>query len=891
MLFTTKGGFPQRLISITFAPPTFHMKQFFFVLSVAACVFQLSCDTSKKTITQYKTMDSIVVSATNNPMDIYRASRPLYWDITHTRVALTFNLPARTAMGKEWLRLRPYFYATDSVVLDARSMQIDSVMMVQGVTLVPLRFTYQNDELKIKLDKVYTRDESVTLYIKYKAMPYAAPTGGSAAITDDRGLYFINTNHEVPGKPVQIWTQGETESNSHWMPTIDQPNQRTAVQLELTVPDTFKTLANGELLRREFEGNHLRTDVWAMQQQIQVYAIMFAIGNFSIVEDKPANGIPVNYYVEPAFAPYAKQMFQHTPEMIGYFSDITGVPYPWNKYSQIVARDYVSGAMENTTASLFGEFMNQNAREIADKNYEDIVSHELFHQWFGDYVTAESWSNITVNESFANYSEQLWRGYKYGKASRDELAYNDLSKYLNQTQYNDEQLVRFHYGDKEEVFDRISYEKGGAILNYLNGLTGDEAFHKAMNIYLTKNALQPAEAHNWRMAIEEATGLDWNWFFNQWYYRGGHPVLDIQYNYDDDKNQLTVNVRQTASDSGKAYKLPMKAALIYGSDKEIIDWTVDGKKQSFTFPYHNGVKPVFVPDQEHWLPGDIHDHKKPWQWLTQLQQSGDYINKRKAIAGAYNSLSDSLTQKTFHAALSDSLYQVRSYALTWLQKTPDKYGWHKNFKNEVVFLALNDGSNEVRARAFDVLGIWKAEGSKQEMIEALTDSSYMVAGAALGALQKISKDAAYVLAKAILKTDPKANLESTVWNIIALKGDSSDIALFEAAAPYVYGTRKISFAADIYLYNINTQSIAAFENGLQILTRLAAQESIKTYRYAIGSMVFGTVSYNKEQAKATNSAEKAALLNRKLQLAEQYRDQILKAEQDPDNLKKYRQLL
>lgn len=891
MLFTTKGGFPQRVISITFAPLIFYMKHFFFSLCVAACVFQLSCGTTKKTVTEYKTMDSIVVSATNNPLDIYRASRPLYWDITHTRVALTFNLPARTAMGREWLRLRPYFYSTDSMVLDAKSMQIDSVMMVHGGALSPLSFTYQNDELKIKLDRTYTRDESVELYIKYKAMPYAAPTGGSAAITEDRGLYFINTNHEVPGKPVQIWTQGETESNSHWLPTIDQPNQRTAVQLELTVPDTFKTLANGELLRTEFEGNHLRTDVWAMPQQIQVYAIMFAIGNFSIVEDKAANGIPVNYYVEPAFAPYAKLMFQHTPEMITYFSDITGVPYPWNKYSQIVARDYVSGAMENTTASLFGEFMNQNAREIADKNYEDIVSHELFHQWFGDYVTAESWSNITVNESFANYSEQLWRGYKYGKASRDELAYADLSKYLNQTQYNDEQLVRFHYGDKEEVFDRISYEKGGAILNYLNGLTGDEAFHKAMNIYLTKNALQPAEAHNWRMAVEEATGVDWNWFFNEWYYRAGHPSLDIQYNYDDDRQQLTVDVRQTASDSGKAYKLPMKAAVIYGNDKEIIDWTIDSKKQSFTYPYHNGVKPLFIPDQEHWLPGDIHDHKKPWQWLAQMQESSDYINKRKAIAGAYNSLSDSLAQRVFHIALKDSLYQIRSYALTLLQRVPDKYGWHKNFTNEVAFLSLNDGSNRVRANAFDVLGVWKVESSRPDMMDALTDSSYMVAGAALGALHLINKDTAYALAKAVLKTDPKADLENSAWNIVALKGDSNDVKLFEEAAPYVYGSKKISFASDVYLYNINTQSIASFENGLQMLTHLAKTESIKTYRYAIGSMIFGSVRYYKEQAKATNSAEKAALINRKLQLSEQYRDQILKSEQDPDNLKKYRQLL
>src|SRR5690606_27924383 len=139
------------------------------------------------------------------------------------------------------------------------------------------------------------------------------------------------------------------------------------------------------------------------------------------------------------------------------------------------------------------------------------------------------WSNLTLNESFANYGEQLWRRYKYGKASNDELAFEDLAKYLGARDASAVPLVRFHYHSRDDMFDRVSYQKGGAILNYLHGLMGDSAFYRAMNIYLTKNALQPAEAHNWRMAVEEATGLDWNWFFNQWYYREGHPILNVQY--------------------------------------------------------------------------------------------------------------------------------------------------------------------------------------------------------------------------------------------------------------------------------------------------------------------------------------------------------------------------
>src|SRR5205085_1197425 len=157
------------------------------------------------------------------------------------------------------------------------------------------------------------------------------------------------------------------------------------------------------------------------------------------------------------------------------------VEYPWSKYSQMVGRDYVSGAMENTSATLHSEYLQQNARELTDGNkYEEYISHELFHQWFGDLVTAESWSNLTVNESFADYSETLWFEYKYGKEKADHHNYYQLQLYLNSRSEN-KHLVRFYYRDKEDMFDRVSYEKGGRILNMLRHYIGDDAFYKSLN--------------------------------------------------------------------------------------------------------------------------------------------------------------------------------------------------------------------------------------------------------------------------------------------------------------------------------------------------------------------------------------------------------------------------
>jgi aminopeptidase N len=847
----------------------------FFLLLITLIA---SCGPGRKVVSKQVTLDTISVSAANNPIDIYRASAPREWDIIHTRVALSFNFKEKTANGREWLSLHPYFYTTDSLVLDAKDMQIDTVSFAgNGPEAAKLSYTYADDKLHIKFSKHFIAVDIIQLYISYKAMPYKEPVGGSSAITEDRGLYFINTDHAIPGKPVQIWTQGETESNSHWLPTIDKPNTRFTVQVELTVPDSMQTLSNGFLQIQQHHDNGMRTDIWLMDKPIQAYAVMFAIGRYAIVKDN-WQGREVNYYVEPEYEPYARLMFQHTPEMMDFFSNATGVPYPWNKYDQVVVRDYVSGAMENTTASLFGEFMNQNSREHADHDYEDIVSHELFHMWFGDYVTCESWSNLTLNESFADYGEYLWRNYKYGKNSADRLAYTSLLKYLAQARQKDPPLVRFYYADREDMFDRVSYEKGGLTLRYLHGLMGDDAFFKAMQLYLTHNALHSAEATQWRLAVEEATGKDWNWFFNQWYYRGGHPILDIRYVYDDADAQLVVTVTQ-AQDSG-LYKLPLKTVVIYGAERKLEDWEITKKKQVFTYKYHNNIRPTIVPDVLHWLPGRMLEDKPMAQWLTEYVIGSDYITRRLAIDAAYKDINDSVSHLIFDRALSEEyMPAIRAYALSLLFNVTDdvlQRRWH----GQVQYIAEKDPNNEARASAYDVLGAWKYRNAKADMLAAVSDSSYNVAGSALGALYKIDEDTAYAIAKDMLDTDPKAQLEASIWDIIAKRADSTDFSIYKSRADHVYGGQKMRLVASLSSYLGHVKSDRVFEDGLKTMEAMIKAENIKNYRYYMGYYLF-EVAKNYKAKKETDTTKQRIALTR------QYIRHVIDAEQDPDNKKKY----
>ena len=361
---------------------------------------------------------------------IFRSTAERVNDLVHTKLDAKFDYAKSQMNGKAWITLKPHFYATDSLLLDAKGMDIKQVAIVRHANNIPLKYRYDGMLLDIDLDRTYKGNETYTIYIDYTAKPNEYKGQGSAAITDAKGLYFINPLGTEKGKPTQIWTQGETEATSVYVPTIDKPNQKTTQEFYLTVPAKYVSLSNGKLMSQKNNADGTRTDYWKMDLPHAPYLFFIGVGDYAIIKDKYKDK-EVNYYVEKEYAPVAKKIFGNTPEMMKYFSTITGVDYPWVKYSQITGVDYVSGAMENTTATLHSDAAQQDARQLTDENnWERVIAHELFHQWFGDLVTSESWSNLTLNESFANYSEYLWNEHKYGKDAADAHNYSDMQGYL-----------------------------------------------------------------------------------------------------------------------------------------------------------------------------------------------------------------------------------------------------------------------------------------------------------------------------------------------------------------------------------------------------------------------------------------------------------------------------
>jgi aminopeptidase N len=520
----------------------------------------------------------------------YQGSRERKFDLLHTSLDLRFDYEHQWVLGRALLDIKPYFYPQDQLELDAKDFDIHDVWLQEGQEKRPLSLNYNQRIATIHLPGTYSSKDTLKIGISYTAKTLENSGKGSAAITDNKGLYFINPEKKA-GKPVQIWTQGETEHNSKWVPTIDSPNERATHDIRLTVENKYMTISNGVLASQENHEDGTRTDHWKMDLPHAPYLTAIVVGEFSLVEDSVDN-LPLRYLVEEKYAQGAREVFKNTPAMVTFFSALLGVDFPWQKYDQIVVRDFVSGAMENTTASIFMERLNLDEREAIDSEWDYIIAHELFHQWFGNYVTTESWSNLPLNESFADYAEYLWMEHHEGKDPADMHHIIGKENYLSEARDKRVDLIRFQYEDPEDMFDNHSYAKGGRVLHMLRKYLGDEAFFSSLKYYLDENAFSTVEIHDLRLAFEAVTGKDLNWFFNQWFLSSGHPVLDVTFDVSQPENIL-LTVTQTQDQSlNPLYKIPFEVSWYHNGQKTVRTFFLDQERQQYAL--ENGVKTDLV---------------------------------------------------------------------------------------------------------------------------------------------------------------------------------------------------------------------------------------------------------------------------------------------------------
>ena len=697
------------------------------------------------------------------PVNYYR-SREV--DVKNVSIDLRFDWDKEQAYGTTVVMLAP-FKDLQSFKLDAAAMTINSVTLANGTSL---KFNYdakkEQDNLEIMLDRQYKRGEDLSVKIDYRTSYVNTADADTAIGSFGRGLRFIKPTADQPNKPRQIWSQGETEFNRYWFPSYDSPNDFRTSELRATVQKPYTVISNGKLMNVKDNGDNTRTFYWKMDIPYANYLTSIVVGEYTEIKNGNYLDVPVFAYGYPSEAKEVAETTKRMPAMIKFFSEKTGVKYAYPKYSQTMVEDF-GGGMENISATTQIEEMIHDERELLDGDSDSLQSHELAHQWFGDYVTCRDWSQIWLNESFATYFQTLWDEESKGK---DYFLMNDIR--ANQqtvlgswAQGNRRPIVTKNYANKDAMFDNYAYPGGGSVLHMLRKHLGDELFFKSLNRYLTDNAHQPVQTEQLRIAIEQTTGQSMDWFFDQWLYKMGHPVFEVTKSYDAAKKQLTMNVKQTQK-IDPTNEFPQTEFF-----RAYVDVEIDGNVQRVmiepqaenTFTFASVTEPKLVNfDYEGSLLKELKFDKSIDELVYQLTNDKDIIGRNwamgelsKAVKNSQISAADkSKISSAFASKITnDGSWIIRRAAIGALAqiiapRQPNGAAQKSEIKidstvEQTMLKAAKDENSLVRADAIEFLGATKDAKFADLYLSALNDKSYSVIDKATIALGATKNAKAY----------------------------------------------------------------------------------------------------------------------------------------------------
>jgi aminopeptidase N len=669
------------------------------------------------------------------------------FDTRHIALDIRFDWEHEEVRGVETLIFKPLLVDLRRIELDAAEMTISSVK----TTGSPLKFDMDltKQKLGIELDRPYQPTEEITLVIEYHTNGPQTKLAGLVGAA----LRFIKPTPDDPSRPKQIWSQGESEYNHYWFPCYDHPNDFFTSEITATVEKPLSVISNGKLLETKDNNDGTRTFHWKIEQPHASYLTSVIVGEYVPIVSE-YEGIPIITNVYPSEVKEGRETTARLTEMVKFFSEKTGLKYPYAKYAQTTARDF-GGGMENISATTQTDNMIHDARSELDANTDGLQSHELAHQWFGDYVTCRDWSDIWLNESFATYFQAMWDEHKLGN---DDFLFSDVK--ANQDAYlaawkqgNRRPVVTKNYVSPDSVFDTYAYPRGGAVLHMLRQTLGEDSWWRAINYYLKKYANQPVETEQFRIAIEESTGQALDWFFDEWLYRMGHPIFRVSQEYDAATKILKLSVEQLQTIDNSS-QFPQVA--LFQTPVSIEIGTASGvrlervqilprKQQTFSLPVES--KPLLVNFDYHGtLIKELQFEKTTDELAYQMTRDEDVLGRVWALGqlqSRANSATASEAEKQQIAleiskvVSSDKFWGIRLNAASALAeiKLP--------VARTALIAASGDPDARVRARAVTSLANLNDPSLANLYLKLLNDQSYAVIRAAALALGGTKNPQAY----------------------------------------------------------------------------------------------------------------------------------------------------
>lgn len=811
-------------------------------------ILNANCPKKKKgTKRNPKELEEVIITP-KNPFTDYRASYKKDFDLIHTKLVLKPIFKEKILIGTAELTLKPHFYTKNQLILDAKYFKINSIVLKNDTNNLLLSYTYDTTQLKINLGKDFTKNDTLVVRIDYIAMPY---TQDSIQVEDGRGMYFINVEGKNPYKPMHLWTQGEEESASCWFPTIDATNQKTTQEIYVTLDTNMVSLSNGLLIDSKINGDGTKTDYWKQSKPHAPYLFFLGIGDYYIHKDQWRNK-EVSAYTFPKYKDAIAQIFKNMPAMMEYFSQILGVDFPWDKMANMIAYDYTAGAMENTSAILYFDRMFCNQQQLVDMDFDWIIAHELFHQWFGDLVTAESWANLTLNESFADYSEYLWYNHKEGKDIGDAYRYKSSQKYLNFSKYKNESIINYFYDSPHDIFDNIRYEKGGAVLHILRNYVGDTAFFTALHKYLITYQYGNAELSDLRKIFEEVTGEDLNWFFNQWWLSKGYPVLDITHKYDEANKTIELVVRQTQkSEFAPLFRIPTK-----------VDIYIDGKKETKTIDINDRINIFYFAaasnpqlinfDADKVLLCEKKEDLSVAENTFKFYNAPLFVDKIEALkALSSHQKGNAEIQALFFNAMQDKNWYLRLEAIDLI--TPEKFLNKSQVSLALQRIIQSDVNSKVREKAIKKFAEIETKNCVDICKYVLDkDTSYSCLSTALSVLYDYNKAEAYKYAMQFSSTED-ADLMSTIANIF--KDSKEDHLVFFKKAIWLNNTKTFYYNYKSFGEYLEKSDNFILEKGVLFLNDIYLYEESEYNKQGAAQVVKNLKFVLTERAKKDTQAD------------------------------------
>ncbi len=650
----------------------------------------------------------------------YHPNRERSYDLLHYKGEFKFDFESRRIFGISTIRLTP-LRAISAFSLDAIYLNVKSVALLGSKSSLPFHMTATT--LDISLPQSKTPRDTFTVVIEYDAQPKG-------------GMYF--QRNQQNDKLFYVTTYGENGLHANWLPIYNDVNDRFSTEMIMTVPEPHMAISNGKLIQNRTNGNE-RTFHWLQELPHANYLISLYVGDFEKGDLAPAFGkIPLSYWVPRGKLKEGAYTFRNTTKMVEFFSKRFDYDYPWDKYDQLAIPDYAIGAMEHTgvTGHRANVLRDQNGpleNDVTFDTYyspwtaESLISHELAHHWFGNLLTCRNLSFLWLNESFASYLMMLWDEELGGK----DLLGLDLvfAKRIYFDYVQREHMIRplehRYFDDANTIYNtEHTYFKGAAVLHMLRKILGDENFFRAMSYYLDKHAYANVESHDLKIAIEEAVGKNLDWFFSDWITGGGgHPVLEVGYQFMPERKLLALSVQQVQ-------------AHVKGQDL-------------FTLPA--------------WV--TIATSTRTWKeqvWIDEVSENFILPCEEKPLMVSFDGEGELIAEVRFNKEAEELAYQAAHDALPgrmWaMNEMASRFPTAPRTLKTLSDVIASNSFWGVRAEAALLLGKVRTSGAEIVAAEALRASAYQVRKSAALALAQMGTPSAEQKLRQVIKSDAHSDV-------------------------------------------------------------------------------------------------------------------------------------